>query len=303
MSWFSRLKQGLKRSSNKITEGISSVIQKKKLDENTLEQLEEVLISADLGIETSSYLINALSKERFNKEVTDKEIREILSSKIKEILEPVEQPLLINDSNKPHVIIFVGVNGSGKTTTIGKLAKKWKDESKSVRLVAGDTFRAAASEQLKIWGNNIEVPVSVEQQGSDPASLSFKALTLSKQNKEDLLLIDTAGRLHNKINLMQELEKVYRVIKKVDNKAPHSSLLVLDATVGQNAFSQVEMFKKMVNISGILMTKLDGTAKGGVLIGLSRKFKLPIHFIGIGEKVDDLRPFNARNFADCIMGL
>ncbi|WP_259782504.1 signal recognition particle-docking protein FtsY [Aestuariispira ectoiniformans] len=301
--WFSRLKAGLSKSSSKIVGGIADVIKKRKLDDEALEELEEVLITADMGPATAAKLTAALAKSRFDKEVTDEEVRGALAEEIATILEPVAKPLEINSSLKPHVVLVVGVNGSGKTTTIGKLAQHYREQGLKVMLAAGDTFRAAAVEQLQIWGERTGCPVIAKETGADAAGLAFDAIERAKAEGSDVLLIDTAGRLHNKKDLMAELEKVVRVIRKKDETAPHSTLLVLDATVGQNAHSQVETFREMVNVGGLVMTKLDGTAKGGVLVALAEKFGLPIHAIGVGEKAEDLRPFKADDYARSLMGI
>jgi len=301
--WFARLKSGLARSSSKIVTGITELFTKKKLDDETLAGLEELLISADLGTNTATALVKNLSKTRFGKEVTDAEVREAFAADIATVLEPVARPLSPDASRKPFVILMVGVNGAGKTTTIGKLAKQLKDQKLNVALAAGDTFRAAAVEQLKSWGGRAGVPVFSRDAGTDAASLAFEALMESKKRGDDVLLIDTAGRLQNREGLMQELQKIVRVIKKLDDSAPHATLLVLDATVGQNAHSQVDVFKSMIGVTGLVMTKLDGTAKGGVVVALAEKFGLPVHYVGVGESVEDLRPFSARAFARGLMGL
>ncbi len=301
--WFARLKAGLSRSSNRIVSGITDLFTKKKLDEETLQHLEEVLISADLGSATASRLVQDLAKTRFGKDVESNEVREFFATEIAKVLEPVARPLSVDPAQKPFVILMVGVNGAGKTTTIGKLAQLFKDQKLKSTLAAGDTFRAAAVEQLKVWGSRTGSPVIARDAGSDAASLAFDALVESRKRGDDVLLIDTAGRLHNKENLMSELQKVVRVIKKVDETAPHATLLVLDSTIGQNAHAQVETFKQMIGVSGLVLTKLDGTAKGGVVVALAEKFGLPIHFIGVGESVEDLRPFTSHSFARGLMGL
>lgn len=303
MKWFQKLKSGLQRSSNKITEGITAVIKKRKLNQDVLDELEELLISADLGINMAARFTNTLSKNRFNQEITDQEIRQALAEEVVKVLEPVTIPLAIDSHHCPHIILVVGVNGSGKTTTIGKLAKLWQSEGHQVRLVAGDTFRAAAVEQLQQWGKRLNVPVESGALKADAASLAFESIERSKKEKDDVLIIDTAGRLHNKSNLMEELSKILRVIKKVDSSAPHSCLLVLDATTGQNIHSQVEIFAREADINGLIMTKLDGTARGGVLVSIAEKFSYPIHAIGVGEGEDDLQPFQASSFARSLVGL
>ncbi|MEZ5670436.1 MAG: signal recognition particle-docking protein FtsY [Alphaproteobacteria bacterium] len=301
--WFARLKAGLSRTSSKISEGVGAIFTKRKLDDDTLQELEELLIGADLGPATAARLAGNLAKTRFGKEVSPEEVRTALAEDVAEILAPVAQPLDVDRGHKPHVVLVVGVNGSGKTTTIGKLAKQLREAGKSVMLAAGDTFRAAAIEQLQIWGQRTGAPVIAKAAGADAASLAYDALAEARRSGVDVLLIDTAGRLQNKQNLMDELAKVVRVIAKQDATAPHDTLLVLDATVGQNAHSQVEIFKSMVNISGLVMTKLDGTAKGGVVVGLADRFGIPVHAVGVGESADDLRPFDPADFARSQMGL
>lgn len=301
--WLSRLRDGLSKSTRKVAESITSLFTKKKLDQQTLDDLEDVLIQADLGVTVAGRLVAKLSKERFGKEVTDEEVRAAFAEDIAEILQPVAVPLTIDASRKPHVVLVVGVNGSGKTTTIAKLAGLYKGEGRSVMLAAGDTFRAAAVEQLKVWGDRAGVPVVSKQTGADAAGLAYEALERARAEKTDVLLIDTAGRLHNKTNLMEELAKIVRVIRKLDHAAPHSCLLVLDATTGQNAHAQVETFKTMSPVDALVVTKLDGSAKGGVLVALAEKFKLPVVAIGVGEGIDDLQPFEARAFARGLMGL
>jgi fused signal recognition particle receptor len=300
--WFQRLKSGLARSSAKVAGSITGIFTKKKLDRALLDELEEALIAADLGPATSARLIQVLAKDRFDKEITEQEVREIFAAEIAGILKPVAQPLTLSP-RKPHVVLVVGVNGSGKTTTIGKLAQSYKKAGKKVMLAAGDTFRAAAVEQLKIWGERAGVPVIARETGSDAAGLAYDALAAARAEAADLLLIDTAGRLQNKTELMAELQKILRVIRKLDAEAPHDILLVLDATTGQNAHSQVEIFKTMCEVTGLVITKLDGSAKGGVLVALAEKFKLPVHAVGVGETAEDLKPFDADVFARGLMGL
>ena len=301
--WFQRLKAGLSRSSGKLGEGISGIFTKRKLDDQALEELEELLITADLGVTTAARLTANLAKTRFDKEVDPREVREALAEDIAGILEPVAQPLALDPAQKPSVVLVVGVNGSGKTTTIGKLATHYRREGLSVRLAAGDTFRAAAIEQLKIWGERSGCPVVAGKQGADAAGLAFEAVEQAKAAGDDLLLIDTAGRLHNKTELMAELQKVARVIKKVEPAAPHHVVLVLDATTGQNALAQVGTFKDLVEVTGLVVTKLDGSARGGVLVALAEKFGLPVHVIGVGEGAEDFRAFTARDFARALVGL
>lgn len=303
MSWLDRLKSGLGRTTEKLSSGISELFRSRKLDRAALDELEELLITADMGVATASRLTGVLAKAKFDQEVSGDEVRAALASEIATILEPVAVPLEVDTSHKPFVVLMCGVNGSGKTTTMGKMAKLYKEQGHSVMLAAGDTFRAAAIEQLQIWGDRAGCPVVANEQGSDAASLAFDAMAKAREAGSDLLMIDTAGRLQNKNNLMDELKKIVRVIKKQDETAPHAVLLVLDSTVGQNAHSQVEVFRDMVDVSGLVMTKLDGTAKGGVVVGLAERFGLPVHAIGVGESAEDLRPFDAQSFADSMMGL
>ncbi len=299
---FARLKSGLARSSRSLTDGISGVLTKRKLDQVTLDGLEELLIAADLGSQLAAQVTERLRRTRLDKEATGEDVRAVLAEEIARSLAPVEGPFVLGPA-RPFVVLVVGVNGGGKTTTIGKLAKRFTGEGKSVVLAACDTFRAAAVEQLKIWGERAGAQVVTRESGADPAGLAFDALALAKKQNADLLLIDTAGRLHNKATLMEELQKILRVLKKADAAAPHAVLLVLDATVGQNALAQAETFRDMIGVTGLAMTKLDGTAKGGVLVPLAEKFKLPVYFIGFGEKEDDLRPFAAKDFARGLVGL
>ncbi len=301
--WLSRLKAGLSRSSSKLGEGISGIFTKRKLDDAALEELEELLISADLGVATAAKLTADLAKGRFNKDVSPEEVRRVLADDIAGILAPVAVPLEVDPANRPHVVLVVGVNGSGKTTTIGKLAKLHRDGGRAVMIAAGDTFRAAAIEQLSIWGERAGCPVVARAPGADAAGLAFEALERARAEGADLLLIDTAGRLHNKADLMAELQKIVRVLKKLDPEAPHDCLLVLDATIGQNAHAQVETFKELAQVTGLVVTKLDGSARGGVLVALAERFGLPVHAVGVGETADDLRPFAADDFARGLMGL
>ncbi len=303
MSWFKRLKQGLSKSSSRLTQSISGALTRRRLDEEALEELEEALIMADLGVGVAAKLTEKLAKDRFNKQVTDEEVRAALAEHIATILEPVAQPLTLDRNSKPHVVLVVGVNGSGKTTTIGKLGQHYADSGLKLRLAAGDTFRAAAIEQLQIWGQRCKAPVVAKESGADAAGLAFDALEQARAAGDDLLLIDTAGRLHNKKELMQELAKIQRVLKKQDPQAPHDVILVLDATTGQNALTQVQTFKELVSVTGLVVTKLDGSAKGGILVALAETFGLPVHAIGVGEGADDLRPFEARAFARSLMDL
>lgn len=301
--WFSRMRSGLSHSSGRLTGSIGSIFTKRKLDDAALEQLEEALIAGDLGVTTAAKMTADLSRKRFDKEVTDEEVREDLAESVAEILEPLARPLEINPSHQPHVVLMMGVNGTGKTTTIGKLAKLHIDAGLKVVLASGDTFRAAATEQLQIWGQRTGCTVVAGKQGADAAGLAYGALETARTEGADLLLIDTAGRLHNKDNLMAELQKMLRVITKLDPDAPHDRILVLDATTGQNAHAQVEAFQAMCDVTGLVVTKLDGSARGGVIVGLADKFGLPIHAIGVGESAEDLRPFKADEFARSLMGL
>ncbi len=301
--WFSRLKAGLSRSSGRLTDSIGAIFTKRRLDDDALEELEEALIAADIGVATSAKLTADLAKKRFNKEVSPEEVRQDLADSIAEILEPLAQPLAPDSANRPHVILVMGVNGTGKTTTIGKLAKHFADDGKKVVMAAGDTFRAAAIEQLQIWGDRTGAEVVSGKQGGDAAGLAYEALQRAQAHNADILLIDTAGRLHNKDELMAELQKILRVVAKLVPDAPHDRILVLDATTGQNAHSQAETFGQMADVSGLVVTKLDGSARGGVVIGLADRFGLPIHAIGVGESAEDLRPFDARDFARSLMGL
>jgi fused signal recognition particle receptor len=352
--WFSRLKDGLTKSTDKITDGIDAVVdeapvdepaeaapepapeptqveapksqepppepkaeparpglaerivrfvRRRKLDDAAIEAIEDVLITADLGPAAAAKLSANLARDKFDKEVSSEEIREALAENIAAILEPVAQPLTPDTAKRPHVVLVVGVNGSGKTTTIGKLGKQWTDQGLQISFAAGDTFRAAAVEQLKIWGERVGAEVVARDTGADAAGLAFDALQGARERGDDVLLIDTAGRLQNKADLMAELEKIVRVIRKLDESAPHSVLLVLDATVGQNAHSQVKIFKEIAEVSGLIVTKLDGSAKGGVIVALAESFGLPIHAIGVGEGADDMRPFEPRDFARSLMGL
>ncbi len=302
--WLARLKEGLSKSSSRLTDGIADIFTKRKLDDEALEALEELLIAADLGPVTAAKMTAELARTRFGKEITPDEVKSALAAEVTKIVAPIAQPLTIDMTLKPHVILLVGVNGTGKTTTIGKLARQFRDEGKSVMLAAGDTFRAAAVSQLKIWGERTGCAAVISREtGADAAGLAYDALERARAEGVDVLLIDTAGRLQNKTGLMDELRKIVRVIKKVDETAPHTTLLTLDATTGQNAHSQVEVFRDMVNVSGLILTKLDGSARGGVLVSLAEKFKLPVHAIGVGEGVYDLRPFDADAFAKSLMGL
>src|SRR5689334_11694788 len=302
-SWWRRLSSGLKRTSSSLGTAVADLVTKRKLDRAMLEDIEDVLLRADLGSDVAARIAKAVGQGRFDKAISADEVKAVVATEVEKVLAPVAKPLEIDTSHKPFVLLVVGVNGSGKTTTIGKLASKLTAEGRKVMLAAGDTFRAAAIEQLKVWGERNKVPVIAGTQGSDSASLAFSAVTAAKEQGTDVLLIDTAGRLQNKSELMNELEKVVRVIRKVDASAPHAVLLVLDATVGQNALSQVEAFHRTAGVTGLVMTKLDGTARGGILVALAEKHKLPVHFIGVGEGIDDLAPFTARDFAKAIAGI
>ncbi|MBO6550319.1 MAG: signal recognition particle-docking protein FtsY [Rhizobiales bacterium] len=301
--WFSRLTSGLAKSSSKLTEGITSIFTKSKLDDVALQDLEDLLIQSDLGVATAMKITDELSSSRYDKEITGEEVREILSKEISSILTPVAQPLVVSDDNKPHILLMVGVNGAGKTTSIGKLAKKFSTEGKSVMLAAGDTFRAAAVDQLKVWSERTGAEFVSGQIGSDASGLVYDALEKAKTQQTDILMIDTAGRLQNKSDLMAELEKIVRVIKKFDPSGPHDVLLTLDATTGQNALNQVEIFQKIAGVTGLIMTKLDGTARGGILVAIAEKYKLPIHAIGVGESIEDMQAFNPSDFAKAIAGI
>jgi fused signal recognition particle receptor len=302
-SWWQRLSGGLKRTSASIGTAISDLVSKRKLDAATVEELEELLIRADLGVDVSARIAAAIAEGRYDKQVSDTEVKAILAVEVEKVLSPVARPLVIDATIKPFGILGVGVNGSGKTTTIGKLAARFRGEGRKVMLAAGDTFRAAAIDQLKIWGQRAGATVIAREQGSDAASLVFEALTAAQRDAADVLIVDTAGRLQNKTELMAELEKVVRVMKKVEPSAPHAVLLVLDATVGQNALSQATEFTRIAGVTGLVMTKLDGTARGGILVALAAKHKLPVHFIGVGEGIDDLAAFTARDFAQAIAGI
>ncbi len=301
--WFNRLKAGMARSSARLTEGINTIFNRRRLDDAALLELEELLIASDMGVGIAAEVTEELRKTRFNQEVSPEEVRGALAEEVIRLVEPVMKPLRLDLSRKPFVILVVGVNGSGKTTTIAKMARQYRDAGHEVVLAAGDTFRAAGVEQLQIWGERTGCRVVAKPPGSDAAALAFEAFEQARAAGSDVLLIDTAGRLHNKTNLMSELQKIVRVLKKVDAEAPHSVLLVLDATTGQNAHAQAEIFREMVGVTGIVMTKLDGTARGGVLVSLAEKYGIPIHAIGVGETADDLRPFEARAYARSLVGL
>ncbi|GAA0597849.1 signal recognition particle-docking protein FtsY [Paenochrobactrum glaciei] len=303
LSWYERLRQGLARSSSNLSDSIGGIFTKRKLDDDTLQELEDVLIQADLGLETAMRVTDALSASRYGKDVSTDEVRAIMSAEIEKVLTPVAKPLELDLSHKPHVILVVGVNGTGKTTTIGKLAAKLTAGGLKVMLAAGDTFRAAAIEQLHIWGERTGSPVVSSKLGADAAGLAYDAWEKAKEAGSDVLIIDTAGRLQNKAELMDELAKVVRVLGKHDPEAPHTVLQTLDATTGQNALNQVEIFKNIAGVNGLVMTKLDGSARGGILVSISAKHKLPVYFIGVGEGIDDLEPFAAKDFAKAIAGV
>jgi fused signal recognition particle receptor len=300
--WFSKLKTGLSKTSRSVSGSITAIFTKKKLDKATLQDLEDTLIQADLGLPVAERIIAAVSAGRYDKEIDPEEVKQILASEVAKVLKPVEVPFNFG-SEKPFVIAVVGVNGSGKTTTIGKLGSIARSEGFKVMFAAGDTFRAAAIEQLTVWGNRIGAKTISRPTGADAAGLAFDALKEAQGNGTDILFIDTAGRLQNKAHLMDELDKMVRVIKKLDPAAPHAVLLVLDATTGQNALAQAEIFTKVAGVTGLIMTKLDGTARGGILVAIADKFKLPIHAIGVGESIEDLQPFDANAFSRAIAGL
>ena len=301
-SWWQRLSGGLKRTSASIGGAVTDLVAKRRLDQAMLDEIEEVLIRADLGVETAARIAAAVGEGRYDKSITADEVKAVVATEVEKVLTPVAKPLLIGE-RKPFVALVVGVNGSGKTTTIGKLAAKFRAEGRSVMLAAGDTFRAAAIDQLNIWGGRSGASVIARAPGADAAGLAFDALTQARGEDVDVLLVDTAGRLQNKAVLMDELQKIVRVMKKVDPAVPHAVLLVLDATVGQNALSQVEVFRDLAGVTGLVMTKLDGTARGGILVAIAAKYGLPVHFIGVGEGIDDLAPFSAKDFARAIAGI
>jgi len=301
--FWSRLVSGLARTASNLGQGITDLVSKRKLDAETLEELEDVLIRADLGVETAMRIVEEVGRGRHDKMISPEEVKGLIAAEVEAILAPVAKPLVVEKLHRPFVVLMVGVNGSGKTTTIGKLAAQWRSEGRKVVLAAGDTFRAAAIEQLKVWGARTGTRVIARAPGSDAAGVAHDALTEARAEGADILLIDTAGRLQNRAELMAELEKIVRVVKKLEPSAPHAVLLVLDATVGQNALSQVEAFTRIAGVTGLVMTKLDGTARGGILVAIAAKHKLPIHLIGVGEGADDLQPFAARDFARAIAGL
>jgi fused signal recognition particle receptor len=301
--WFSRLRAGLSKSSTRLTEGINAIFTRRRLDDAALDELEDLLIASDMGLGIANEVVGNLRRTRFGQDVSPEEVRGALADEVVKLVGRVAKPLVLDPAKKPFVILVVGVNGSGKTTTIGKLARQYRGEGRRIVLAAGDTFRAAAVEQLQVWGERAGVPVVTRPNGADAAGLAYDALEQAQRDGAEVLLIDTAGRLHNKTDLMAELQKIVRVLKKLDAAAPHSVLLVLDATVGQNAHAQAETFRAIVGVTGIVMTKLDGTAKGGVLVSLAEKYGIPIHAIGVGESADDLRPFEAEGYARSLVGL
>ncbi|MBY0330893.1 MAG: signal recognition particle-docking protein FtsY [Acetobacteraceae bacterium] len=302
--WLSRLKAGLSRSTARLTESVTAIFRKRRLDEAALEELEETLIEADLGVAGSARIVEGFRRTRFGREVTDDEVKAALAEEIAAILEPVARPMAIDPARAPHVVLVVGVNGTGKTTTIAKLGQQYRAQGLTCAFVAGDTFRAAAVEQLQIWGERTGAQVyAPARDGADAAGLAFDALKAAREAGTGVLLVDTAGRLHNKTALMEELRKIVRVLRRVDETAPHSVLLTLDATTGQNAIQQCKVFKEMVDVTGLAVTKLDGSAKGGVVVALAQEFGLPVHMVGVGEGADDLRPFTARDFARGLVGL
>jgi fused signal recognition particle receptor len=302
LGFLGRLKEGLSRSTQKLTGGISAVFVRRTLDDAALEELEELLLGADLGPQAAASIVANFRRSRFGRDVTDSEVKEALAEEIAAILEPVAVPLVLDPARRPHVVLVVGVNGTGKTTTIGKLALQYREQGLRPVLVAGDTFRAAAVEQLQIWGERTGAPVIAGPPNADAAGLAFDALVKAQAEGANVLLIDTAGRLHNKGALMEELAKIIRVLRKHDASAPHSVLLVLDATTGHNAIEQVRVFKEMVEVTGLIVTKLDGSARGGIVVALAEDFGLPVHAVGVGEQAGDLRPFAAMDFARGLVG-
>ncbi len=301
--WFSRLKSGLSKSSSRLTEGITGIFTKAKLDSAALEDLEDLLIQSDLGVAMATRITDRLSDTRYEKGISDEDVRAVLAGEVKSILEPVAIPLEISSDNKPHILLMVGVNGAGKTTTIGKLAQEFVGTGKSVLLAAGDTFRAAAIDQLRVWAERTGADFIAKDVGTDASGLVYEAIEQAVEKGTDIVMIDTAGRLQNKTDLMAELEKIVRVIRKFDESAPHDVVLTLDATTGQNALNQVEIFQKVAGVSGLVLTKLDGTARGGILVAIAEQYKLPIHAIGVGESIDDLQPFKPEEFAAAIANI
>ena len=303
MSWLKKLTSGLSKTSAKVTASLSSLLGRSSIDAASIEEVEDALIAADLGTRVAARLAEGVRRHKFDGEVTAPALAGALADGITEILDPVAMPLDIDPAKRPHVVLLVGVNGSGKTTTAGKLAQQWHQQGKSVMLAAGDTFRAAAIEQLLVWGERTGTEVVAGDQGGDAAALAYQAMEKASAQGTDVLIIDTAGRLHNRSELMDELAKIVRVIRKLDDSAPHDSVIVLDGTVGQNAISQVSAFKEVADVSGLIVTKLDGSAKGGVVITLADTFGLPVHAVGVGEGADDLQPFEARDFANALAGV
>ena len=303
MSWLKKLTEGLKKTSSSAKSKLSGIFIGKKIDADTMESLEEALISSDLGVSASQKIVQEFEKNYSGKTSDQEELLEALSKSISNILEPLEKELIVSDDHHPHIMMLVGVNGSGKTTTAGKLAKRFSQQGKKVILVAADTFRAAAIEQLKGWAEKTSVELISAERGADPAALVYQSIEKARIQKTDLILIDTAGRLQNRIELMEELAKIVRVIKKLEPEAPHDSLIVLDGTVGQNALSQLKAFLDVAAITGLIMTKLDGSARGGVLVALAEEFGLPIHLIGVGETAEDLQDFNAMAYSRALLGL
>ena len=303
MSWLKKLTSGLSKTSARVTSSLATLLGRPSIDAASLEDLEDALISADLGTAAATRLATRVKGHKFEGEVTAAALAAALSDGIAEILEPVAVPLKPEADNSPHVVLLVGVNGSGKTTTAGKLAQHWRQQGMSVMLAAGDTFRAAAIEQLQVWGERTGTEVMAGSQGGDAAALAYQALEAARSKGTDVLIIDTAGRLQNRTELMDELAKVVRVIRKLDDTAPHDSVIVLDGTVGQNALSQVSAFRDVAGITGMIVTKLDGSAKGGVVIALAEQYGLPVHAVGVGEGADDLQPFEARDFANALAGV
>ena len=309
MGWLQKLKRGLSKSSQKVSDSLksltslSSLMGASKLDAASIEEVEDALIGADLGTKSAARLAEAMRKHKFDGPVTSDSLAAALADSIAEILRPVATPLVLDSGHRPHVLLLVGVNGSGKTTTAGKLAQQWHQQGKTVLLAAGDTFRAAAIEQLQIWGDRTGTKVIAGDQGSDAAALAYAALETAQKEQADILIIDTAGRLQNRTESMDELAKIVRVIRKLDESAPHDSVIVLDGTVGQNALSQVKAFQQAADVSGLIVTKLDGSAKGGVVVALAEEFGLPVHAVGVGEGADDLQPFDAQEFANALTGV
>ena len=301
--WFARLRDGLSRSTGKLGDSIGGLFTKAKLDAEMLDGLEEALIASDFGVKTAASVCETLRKERFDRDISEADVRAVLAARIESVLGPLARPLDVDRGHKPHVVLVVGVNGVGKTTTIAKLSNWFLGRGRKLLLVAGDTFRAAAVEQLSVWGERLGVPVMTTKVGGDPAGLAYEALARAKAEAIDVVVIDTAGRLQNKKDLMAELAKIRRVLAKLDDSAPHDVLLVLDATTGQNALNQIEVFQEIAGVTGLIMTKLDGTARGGILVAAADRFGLPVHAIGIGEKMQDLRPFSARDFARALAGM